>query len=308
MKQEAHPIASSHNVITITNRSEIDFISFENLPFSPIKQGGMYSLQEKNISGLFIVKECNTNRIVRMGSAKKCLYKHFTLNCTRFKLNGIHRVCFIKTEKELIPLIRKHVQQIHRNVPLFPVHYETFHADLSPGRDIDISRLKFIPVYKDHSALSTRVTTRVQSNLTFLGDRDFVYLFRERPNESSHWEIVYVGKTKDNGYSVVYQHMLRQYDDFKFHSRARYYERRKTHQYEVAVIELVKGVRTDRSTRILLGKLERKLVAQLNPRDNRHYKVKDDEKKEEWFDEGSMWTPASREFSNDIIEDDDPPF
>lgn len=85
--------------------------------------------------------------------------------------------------------------------------------------------------------------------------------------------------------------MLQQYDDYKKHNRARYFSKRDKHLYEVGLIEVVKKNRTQRSLALTVGKLERALIAQCNPRDNRMYTSKESSKKNEWFDEGDFWTP-----------------
>lgn len=285
------------NLVSITKEDDLQFISFQSLPFCPIreKKTNKYSFSKKGVSGIFIIKERNTNRIICVRSSQDCLYHQLRIVVSEKRLNGIHDLCVMPCDKELIEKTRKSILTLQRRTPLFNKDFEFFKENLLSGNPVDLSDIDFIPVYKTQEQIGRRATSILRSNIVDFGRRSGVYLFKE------NGVVVYVGKTVGYLYATVYSHMLKQYDDSEHHSRARYFETRNTHHYEVGIIEVSSYKRSHKSLAIAVGKLERMLIRQFNPRDNRNYTTSSDDEPIEWFDEGDFWKPPLTE--TNFLED-----
>lgn len=296
--------SSLRNVITVKKEQDFQLIDFRLLPFVPLRQNNLISFREKNAQGLFIVKERHTNRISHMESSGKCIYRMLRNAASRFKLNGIHDLCVIKCDKKMIEKAKNAVLESHKRVALFNRDFEFFKKSLLSGRPINLSKISFVPIYKPKEQMSTRTKkSDFRSNIIDFRKRSGVYIFKE------NGIVVYVGKSVNNLYRTVYGHMLRQYDDYKRNRRAIYNDKRHINHYEVGLIEVVKGSRSNRSLAIAVGKLERFLIHQFKPRDNFQYVHRQViSGKLEEFDEGDFWRPPVTNIKIDDSFLEDPPF
>lgn len=258
----------SLKALEVTHKDQIADLSFDTLPFSPMKLNGKnLSFREVNKQGVFVVKEAANNRITVLGGSSSCLYHQLRLAAMRYHLNGIHSLSVITCDKSLVEPIQKRIRITHRRVPLFKVSYNDFLDAIRFDLPIDVDVLNFVPVYKTPEQLRKGTKSTLKSAIQDFKERRGIYLFKE------DGVIVYVGKASTNLFRIIYGHMLPSYDkEGRRHHRASYYETRGKCFYEVAVIELLSTKELNMTVAQALRKLEVKLVRQLNPRDNRHYK------------------------------------
>lgn len=254
---------------TITTLGMCEKFAFQDLRFKPfiffdyqknnhLKYACVASV--KKMSGIYVIKETASNKILHFGSSKKDLYEQIALVVQHYKIvSGATMIAIVKVQPSLIELLVKRIKLTHRN-ELIDQTFNKIIQLIAKEKEVPIKAIKFFDLYES-APVTPRPIYRIKSNINHLIERMGVYVIQIKEKKSNDWSIHYVGQASDL-HKRLHAHFIRSQADYR--PTSNYYHLRKTHDFKIGVIEFPKEEKG------ALSIIENYLIAQWDPPGNRY--------------------------------------
>ena len=220
----------------------------------------MSILETKNLVGVYVVKDISSNRIIRVGSSKNCMYEQISLFVQHYKIiSGQTSIAFLEVKNEFIEEVIIKIKTVFNIEVIDDTFYRVIPFVLN-GQPIEIGMLNFLPLY-DENPTGPRERKRIKSNIAHLQKRPGVYVIQMSEKGNDKWHIEYVGKAS-NLNSRIHAHFIKSQAEYR--PTSNYYHLRNTHDFKIAVVDFPK-------TEVgLMPNLENFLISQWDPPGNRY--------------------------------------
>lgn len=263
----------------ITSSKQIKKINFQDLIFNELvfsskkdsKVKYSFAPFTRGKSGVFVIKEAGSKKIITTGSSSFDMYDQIVLQIGRYQIDiGNSLLSVLCSPARLINPIATHLKYEYLNNLVDPVYNEII-PFYNNGEEVPIDKINFFNFF-DHSPKSTRHNSRVKTNIAYLSHRPGIYFINEREKGNfSNREIVYIGAATKDLYDRIYCHFKK---STVGSTNVSYFEKLGTHEYQIGVIEIPNSRNLNGAFEKSVKALEKYLIRQVDPRDNTLGKIK----------------------------------
>ncbi len=251
---------------TITTTRKIAFkdLFFEPFVFESCAKNNQlrypFMSELRGVSGVYIIKDSASNRILHLGSSKKDLYGQVALVVQHYKIpSGETMIAFVKTTPSLVQEVVENIKLTNKTELIDDAFYKIMPL-ISREETVPANLLCFFDLYNT-SPVAPRPVFRLKSNLSHFLGRGGVYVIQKAKKGSDSWSIDYVGKSSDL-HKRVHAHFIKSQAEHR--PTSNYYHLRKTHDFKIGIIEFPK------SEKELIPHVEKYLIKQWDPPGNRY--------------------------------------
>lgn len=253
-------------ITTINQVKKIDFkkLCFKPFIFSDYQKNNQLKYEcvseVKNVSGVYVMKDIDSNKILHLGSSKKDLYEQIALAVQHYKVySGQGTIALLKVEAELIDSVIKKIKLTHRSEPIDKTFSKVKQLVLEE-KYVPPEFIDFFPLYNE-SPVGPRPFTRIKSNISHLRVRRGIYILQMAPKAEDCWHIEYVGLATDL-HKRLHAHFIKSQAEYR--PTSNYYYLRETHDFKIGIIEF------PQSESGLISRVEDYLIKQWDPPGNRY--------------------------------------
>ncbi|HVY36163.1 MAG TPA: hypothetical protein VG982_02725 [Candidatus Paceibacterota bacterium] len=261
----------------VSSLEQVHRLSFAKLHFFPFV---FRSQQDKRVrynfipsarnkTGVFVLRERDSNMILSTGASSKDLYEQIILHMRRYRVDHEKALLsIIQTPPSLIDAVVAQVRLSYSKTTLNDTYYRVL-SFFEKGLPVPETEIPFFNL-RDEIPRSIRCKVQPRSNLVPFRLRRGIYFISESKKSRNIWKTVYIGKAKDLR-ARPYAHFVK--SQLENHGNANYFRKLKTHDYRIGIIEFpIEVVRDQALYENCVVEFEKKLTLQFNPRDNRHNK------------------------------------
>lgn len=263
----------------IRSSKQIEKISLQKLIFNELLFSSQKDLKVKysfvpftrGKSGVFLIKEADSKKIITTGSSSLDMYDQIVLHIGRYQIDVNNSLLSVLlSPARLVKDVATHIKNEYLNNLIDPVYNEII-PFYNNGEIIPVEKIKFFDFF-DYAPKSIRHTSRVKTNIIYLRNRPGIYFINEcEKGDYSNHKIVYIGAATKDLYDRIYCHFLRSRVES---TNVNYFEKLETHDYQVGVIEVPRPKVSDGYFTKSVLALEKYLIRQVDPRDNTLGKIK----------------------------------
>ena len=253
----------------ISTSVQIKKMQFTDLFFEPFVFSDCQSRNQKkyitittakNMSGVYVMKEIDSNKILHLGSSKKDLYEQISLAVQHYKIcSGETSLAVLKVEPHLIEAVMERIRVIRQ----FELVDETFFKIiplLFKKEPISVELINFFFLYNE-CPIGPRPIHRLKTNIAHLRNKNGIYVLQMTPKEEDLWHIEYVGQATDL-HKRLHAHFIKSQAEYR--PTSNYYHLRETHDFKIGIIDF------PRSEKQLISTVENYLIQQWDPPGNRY--------------------------------------